>query len=433
MRVGVLKGGATLVAVLRDEVISHENLTHWAGIPKDWHKMSRQHSTPTLVTGGAAYRLQQVNANFDESWLQDFIFKHHQTLPLDEIEPAFGSLIPVCRELPTPAGPVDLLFINNRGLLTLVECKLWRNPEARREVVGQILDYAKELSRWTYTDLQHAISRAQHVADNSLFELVARNSEESDERNFIDSVARNLRRGRLLLLIVGDGIRESVEQITGFLQDHAHLNFAFALVEFTTFTGPEQYAGCVFVQPRVIAQTVEVERAVVRIEDGQIAVVSATHDKTATAPRRKKISEQIFFEKVDADTQSKADLQALLEKARQMELYVEPGHDSLKVKSNLNDVNFGVFTLKGEFYNCGIASWAEEVGRPEIGDAYLEHLAVLFEGGFVYRSKSRFWWSVKVGQGRNVSLVTLPEILKISDGWLRLIQRTLDKIAEYGE
>lgn len=395
--------------------------------------MSRQHSTPYLVTSGVAYRLQQVNASFDESWLQDFIFKHHQTLPLDEIEPAFGPLIPVCRELPTPAGPVDLLFINEHGLLTLVECKLWRNPEARREVVGQILDYAKELSRWSYTDLQHAISRAQHVTDGSLFELVAHNSEEPDERTFIDSVARNLRRGRFLLLIVGDGIRESVEQITDFLQNHAHLNFAFALVEFTTFAGSEQHVDWVFVQPRVIAQTVEIERAVVRIEDGRIAVVSATHDKTATAPRRVRISEQIFFEKLEADAQSKAALQALLKKARQLELYVEPGQNSLKVKSTLNDVNFGVFTVKGEFYNCGIASWAEEVGRPEIGDAYLEQLAALFEGGFVHRSRSQFWWSVKIRQGHNVSLVALPELLKMSDDWLQLIQRTLDKIAEYGE
>ncbi len=34
----------------------------------------------------------------------------------------------------------------------LVEAKLWRNPEARRKVIGQILDYAKELSRWNYED-----------------------------------------------------------------------------------------------------------------------------------------------------------------------------------------------------------------------------------------------------------------------------------------
>jgi hypothetical protein len=48
----------------------------------------------------------------------------------------------------TPAGPLDALFINRHGALGLVKCKLWRNPQARREVVGQILDYAKELARW---------------------------------------------------------------------------------------------------------------------------------------------------------------------------------------------------------------------------------------------------------------------------------------------
>ena len=84
--------------------------------------------------------------------MQKFIFEHHQALPIGEIEPAFGPLIPVCRELPTEVGPIDLLFINPTGLLTLVECKLWKNPQARREVVGQILDYATEMSRWSYSN-----------------------------------------------------------------------------------------------------------------------------------------------------------------------------------------------------------------------------------------------------------------------------------------
>ena len=51
-------------------------------------------------------------------------------------------------ELKTPAGPIDNFMVTPSGLPVLVECKLWRNPEARRQVVGQILDYAKELSRW---------------------------------------------------------------------------------------------------------------------------------------------------------------------------------------------------------------------------------------------------------------------------------------------
>ena len=88
--------------------------------------MNRQHKTPYLVIDKQFNKLLPATDVFDEGWLQNFIFTHHQAIPIDEIEPAFGPLIPVCRELPTKAGPVDLLFISSNGLLTLVECKLWK-------------------------------------------------------------------------------------------------------------------------------------------------------------------------------------------------------------------------------------------------------------------------------------------------------------------
>ena len=51
-----------------------------------------------------------------------------------------ATLTPLCTELRTEAGALDIAFINQFGRLTLVECKLWRNPEARRKVVAQALD-----------------------------------------------------------------------------------------------------------------------------------------------------------------------------------------------------------------------------------------------------------------------------------------------------
>src|SRR5713101_875100 len=140
--------------------------------------MSRQHSTPYLVTDITSRSLQPVE-DLDEKWLQKFIFAHPQSLPVDEIEPAFGPLIPICRELDTQAGPVDMLFINTTGLVTLVECKLWENPEARREVVGQILDYAKEISRWSYAELEAAV-QAKRKDGSSLYQIIAGQATEVD-------------------------------------------------------------------------------------------------------------------------------------------------------------------------------------------------------------------------------------------------------------
>ena len=143
--------------------------------------MASQHSRPILVPreGSTSVALDQVGvsvsdkeARYDEAFVQDLVFRHPETLPIDEIDRAFEGVVPVCRELNTPAGPIDCLFVNSQGLLTLVECKLWRNPQARREVVAQILDYAKELGRWQYEDLQREVSRRLDRKGNALYELV---------------------------------------------------------------------------------------------------------------------------------------------------------------------------------------------------------------------------------------------------------------------
>ncbi|MEA2045927.1 MAG: hypothetical protein U9N48_05320 [Euryarchaeota archaeon] len=74
-----------------------------------------------------------------------------------EIEPAFAPLLSVGREVATDVGSIDNLYLSAQGYLTIVETKLWRNPEARREVVGQIIDYAKEISRWSFEELENRV------------------------------------------------------------------------------------------------------------------------------------------------------------------------------------------------------------------------------------------------------------------------------------
>jgi len=151
-------------------------------------------------------------APFEEKWLQRLIMRHPSLLPVDQIEPAFNSLIPICVELPVRSGSMDNLFVTPAGDIALVECKLWRNPEARREVVAQIIDYATEISTWTYETLQDAIRRTKPLDESdekstrSLYDLVSAHGE-IDEVSFHDAVSRNLKRGRFLLLIVGDGTR----------------------------------------------------------------------------------------------------------------------------------------------------------------------------------------------------------------------------------
>ena len=207
-----------------------------------------------------------------EDGLRDLLFRFPETLPIAAIDAAYGGAVPICRELHTPAGFVDALYVNRAGRITLAEFKLWRNPQARREVIGQILDYAKELAAWSYEDLQRQVSIALNESGNVLYNLVNAQTSGVDEAEFVDNVSRHLRRGEFLLLIVGDGIQEGVSNIVDFVQRHTGLHFNLALVEAALYRNA---AGGLIVQPRVVARTEIVRRFVV---DGDFVTEIARED-----------------------------------------------------------------------------------------------------------------------------------------------------------
>jgi len=201
-----------------------------------------------------------------EAEIQELVHSYPAALPIAEIDPMFVGAISVCREMQFGrAGRVDNFLITPSGLPVLVECKLWRNPEARREVIGQILDYAKVLSRWSFSDLQREVGRRTGMGPDALLNLVREVAPGVNEIQFIDAVTANLRRGRFLLLILGDGVREDVEAIASYLQIHAGLHFTFGLVEFPIYRLPN---GERLVAPRVVARTTSILRNVVAAPEG---------------------------------------------------------------------------------------------------------------------------------------------------------------------
>jgi hypothetical protein len=229
--------------------------------------LDRQHGVPLLLTSGAegAVPLKPFGEAVSEAYIQALVHEHPACLPIAEIDAMFSDPVPICTELNTPAGAIDNFMVTPSGLPVLVECKLWRNPAGRREVVGQILDYAKELSRWSSSDLQREVSRRLKRDGNPLLEIVRAVDPKVDEIQFNDALTANLRRGRFLLLIVGDGIREGVEAIAEYLQVHAGLHFSLGPVELPIYAMPN---GDRLVAPRVLARTTIVTRNVVALPDG---------------------------------------------------------------------------------------------------------------------------------------------------------------------
>src|SRR5688572_28051727 len=154
--------------------------------------VDREDPTRTI----ALTRLRFEN-DISESWLQGVLDNTPSLLPLSAIDGRVqGTLTSLGREIATASGPIDNLFLSSDGYVVLVETKLWRNPDARRSVVAQILDYAAQIRRWDYTQLE-ALWKRRHGAANMWTGLAP----EEPEQDWVDRVSRNLSEGRLTLLV----------------------------------------------------------------------------------------------------------------------------------------------------------------------------------------------------------------------------------------
>ncbi|MES0022088.1 MULTISPECIES: hypothetical protein [unclassified Mesorhizobium] len=159
---------------------------------------------------------------YDEHWLQGLLFRHPELIMADRLEGSFGDVVPLCRELAIPraGGTVfaDILGVARTGRLVIIECKLWRNPQARREVLAQILEYAALLRRWSFGDLTAGIKRklATHEP-NPIFVAAKIRWPELEEAPFVDAVTRSLKLGDFQLIIAGDGIRSDTHAIAEHL------------------------------------------------------------------------------------------------------------------------------------------------------------------------------------------------------------------------
>jgi hypothetical protein len=206
---------------------------------------------------------------YDENWLQKLLFGHPDLLPIADIDPGFGKLIPLVRELPVTSGYIDVLYATADGSLCLVETKLWRNPEAHRTVLAQLLDYAKALSQMDFTEFRARVEAAapQSGQPANLDEMIKRSLDGRDHNSidFEANIRRALATGEFLLLIVGDRIRPEVMLLSDILGSAPSLEFSLHLVEmnFYHLNGNEDWP--VLAVPSVVGRSHEVTRAVVRI------------------------------------------------------------------------------------------------------------------------------------------------------------------------
>lgn len=181
--------------------------------------------------------LERINSSqyISEDVLQELIARHPELLAGDQIDPDNPPRwLLVSREAGIPdtdgAGDrwaVDHLLLDQNARPTFVEIKRSSDTRIRREVVGQMLDYAANATRYWPTDRIRTLAAQEcggaEALDRQIADLIgmSRSDFNSGEiEAYWNSVDDNLREGNVRLLFVADELPRELCRVIEFLNEH---------------------------------------------------------------------------------------------------------------------------------------------------------------------------------------------------------------------
>jgi len=255
-------------------------------------------------------RVHYKDRKIAESFLQEAIHASPSLLPVNRLDSDFYPLVSLGREI----ANIDNLLISPTGKLSIVETKLWRNPQASREVLAQAIEYANTLWEMDYTEFEALLGTAlppAPIKEKSLFTVVSELYPDQvlDEAEFHDEVQKCLNNAEFMLLIVGDGIRENLEGLADILYQ-PQMHFKFGLIEIQIYESPViPYS--VFL-PNIVAHSTELHRTVVKIEGDKRASILVNIQEPSNSKSRRVLTEEDFFAEL-ADAEAKPMYKDLIE------------------------------------------------------------------------------------------------------------------------
>lgn len=185
-----------------------------------------------IVEGNQTRVLDQQSFD-NESLLQDVVERFPEVIALDDLG-VTEPFIVIGREVVTKAGSIDVLCIDGDGVLTVIETKLARNSQIRREVVGQVLEYVAQLSKWRAHDVVQSANqyfasmgiKAGERTATLMDLLVMEQGEESDTLplDLYDRIENNLRKGIIKLVIASDSIPETLKDTVTFINSFSNFD-----------------------------------------------------------------------------------------------------------------------------------------------------------------------------------------------------------------
>jgi hypothetical protein len=189
-----------------------------------------------------------------EDFMQDLIARHPQIIA-DQDSP----LLLIRREHPiadredgSSRWSLDHLFVTSDGVPVLVELKRAVDTRLRREIVGQMLDYAANgVGYWQAGRIAEAFaSSMEKQGRDAQVELMNFLGPAADPETFWQQVDANFSAGRIRMVFVADVIPRELARIVEFLNEQMKADVR--AVELAWFEGAN---GFTTLAPRMIGET----------------------------------------------------------------------------------------------------------------------------------------------------------------------------------
>jgi len=175
----------------------------------------------------------------DEAHLQDLLYKTPDLIPIEDLGEDEVPLKVCIKEAGLPgSGNPDLIGLDERGRIAIIECKLATNPDVKRKVIGQILEYAAYLWRMSYDDFDEIVvnREGEHLVDLMRRRVVDEATEgEWSEDSFREAVAAALRDGNFRLIIAIDALNDELRRTIQYLNSRGPASFEIYALEVKFF------------------------------------------------------------------------------------------------------------------------------------------------------------------------------------------------------
>lgn len=164
-----------------------------------------------IQNNGNSIPLKRIRCQDEERELQSLLENNNGLLVGDQINPEDPRRwLLLKREMPVPSPStgsdrwsIDFFFVDQDAVPTFVECKRYYDTRSRREIVGQMLEYAANGQHyWTVDSLreitEESARKNNQEVDDLLYELTGDETMISDD--FFQNILENLKEGQIRLI-----------------------------------------------------------------------------------------------------------------------------------------------------------------------------------------------------------------------------------------